>query len=345
MSEFKKQHFLTRKYLKEFSDEKGMVFLFNGNIHKPVPYSSQCQEVFFYSKDKAMEVEGIFSKGEGLLISFIRSVETYLQSELKTAISLTHVIGLFLKSPRIANDTGMERYEAIKNLLTDYLVQIILEEKPSNQALNEIFYGLTIRWRMFLLKIPDGIDEQFITSDSPAILMTDTLGQSPCFSFLPLSEKTAIFFANKEKYFSKESVIEVSKPAIEKLNILTAVNSIQNVYSKKSLKDEQTELFKHGILSDLYKSHDRLYLENNQIKFEHRPIIIDKSVINQFGFLTKNESTVTFLPYKKAQELYKSGKVKVDRAKKELSVHADMNISDLYCATVAEYIDKNPFGS
>jgi hypothetical protein len=344
MAEYKNQHFLTRKYLAEFSKD-GKIYFYNGKVHKQIPYESQCQKDYFYSKHKAKEVESIFSQGEVLLLNFIKSIEFFLKSELKTAIALSHIVGLYLKNPRIENKTGLERYDAIKSLLADYLVQIILGNAAKNQSLNEIFYELTIRWRMFLLKIPDDVDSQFTTSDSPVAIMTDMAGQPPCFAYLPLSAKTAIFFANKEKYFSQDSVIEISQAGLDKLNTLTAVNSINNVYSKNELSYEQREHFKYGIEHIGFQSRDKIYMMNGNIKFYHNPILIEESVISEFGFLTKNKSDLSFLSYKKAREIYQSGKLDIDHENKKVTDKSNMTMSDLYCATVAENIDKNPLGN
>jgi hypothetical protein len=283
MAKYKRQHFITRQYLREFSVNK-LVYIYNGRDHKPIPYESQCQSDYFYSKRNAEEVESTFSQGENLLLSFIRNPKSYIGSELKMAMALTHVLEINLKNPRIKKNASLERYDAIKSLLYDYVVQIILDQEYRNQSLNEIFYELTIRWRLVILRIPDSLDRQFITCDSPSVIMTDSPGNSPCFVYLPIADRTAVYFTNKLRYFSDETIVELNENAIENLNKLIAVNAMKSIYSTHELTAEDQLLYKHGLEHDSFRSPDQIFLENGAIKVDSKPILLSNEVITELGF-------------------------------------------------------------
>jgi hypothetical protein len=337
MPQFKKQHFLTKKYLERFAQDD-YVYSFDGNRQRHVPYKDQCQKPYFYSKKQAHFVEGVFSRGESMLLDRIRSIEDFLQSEPETGITLAHVVGLYLKNPKVANDTARERFEAIDGLLVSYMLQFMTDEAPGQKRLNALFYGLTVRWRMFLLKTPEDNGQQVVTSDCPTSIATDAPSTPPCFVFIPLSDKEILFFADKARYNADDSVVDLSDAALTKLNLMTAVGSANKIYSHHPLSEEQRALYRHGIVDPQFQSKDRVFQDGQELKFEHVPMLVSQDVIAELAFLKKSNPAGKYPSYEEARRLYKSGAVTIDSESRTITVSKDMSVNELYCATVAAYM-------
>lgn len=338
MADYKKQHIVPRRYLKSFSAE-GKVWFFDGNKQINVPYESQNQRNYFYSKSLAQEVEKILGEGEGLFFSRINNAESVARHELETALLVFLLLDFNFRNSKHTNNTSLERYDAIKGITYSYVVQSILRLKESNQSLNELHYYLSCLYRMCLLKIPDEVGDCFITSDCPSVIAGIESDSSPCFFFIPISPKKALFISDKTKYHFKKSSVKLNEIEINKLNLMTCVNANKQIYSINELSNSQLEILRAGLLSFQGKG-EVFHNENGELQFRDSKLTLSQKVLSEFSFLEKNTNNFEIIPYGEAQGIYQSGAVTVDHENKRVILTKSLSVQQLYCATRAEHIDS-----
>ena len=79
MSEKKKQHYVPQSYLRLFSTDKKNIGIYtiDNNITTVGPINNQASEKYFYSKDKAVEIENYLQKIENLGIDSFKKIINY----------------------------------------------------------------------------------------------------------------------------------------------------------------------------------------------------------------------------------------------------------------------------
>jgi hypothetical protein len=320
MPEYKKQHYVPAKYLKDFSDD-GYLWLYNGDQHKRIHYKSQNQEDYFYTKVEAEATEKIVGQGERNLFDRLENLDSVIKSELESAMLLFSAIDLYLRNPKHNNDIDTERSKAIENLHCDYITQIFLGLKQTySKELEGMFYYLTTNWRLGILKISEDSQSHFITSDCPTVIFSEpNLADTPLFVFLPISHKKGLFFTNISYYFFNQKLqdesqaISVTESDILSLNTLTTINANNRIYSYHELsKSEQTYL-KLGIKSEEYKTYGSIQLTDGVKTFSCPPMLtFNPGEREEFSFLIKHTSKPKSTSYKEALRLYEKGIVSFD---------------------------------
>jgi hypothetical protein len=342
MADYKKQHIVPRRYLKSFSAD-GRVWFFDGNKQIHVPYESQNQSNYYYSKSLAQEVEKILEDGERLFFGRLDNVESVARHELETAILVFLLLDFNFRSSKHANNTSLERYDAIKGITYSYVIQFIMGQKERNQSLNELHYYLSCLYRMCLLKIPDEIGDCFITSDCPSVIAGVENSLFPCFLFIPISPKRALFLSDKTRYHFVESSVWLKEIEINKLNLITCVNANRRIYSINKISNSHLETFRAGLLS-FQGSGEIFRNENGVLQFKDSKLALSREVLSEFRFLKKNTNDFDIIPYSEAQEIYQSGAVTIDHENKRLILNKSLSLQQLYCATRAGEIDSRMRG-
>jgi hypothetical protein len=345
MADYKNQHIVPRRYLEIFSDENNKVWFYDGKNLRHVPHKSQNQDDYFYSKELASEVEKILEKGEQLFFGKLDNAENITKNETETALFLQLVLDMNFRNSKHENKTHLERHDAIKGILSSYILQSVLGLKENGQSLNEIHYNLSCLWRMCLLKIPENPSELFITSDCPSVIANDGNGNPPCFIFIPISPKRALFFADKRKYIFNKLSVEVNQSEIEKLNAVTCINANNQIYSLKEPTKLQLQRYQIGLTNDLYKGRGAVFHnDKGELQFKAAELSFNEEAINAFSFLQKDSKKFEIISYKEAQKVYNSGALKIDWRQKRIVVQGNLNVTQLYCATRAKEIDDRMQG-
>lgn len=198
---------------------------------------------------------------------------------------------------------------------------------------------------MCLLKIPENPSELFITSDCPSVIANDGNGNPPCFIFIPISPKRALFFADKRKYIFNKLSVEVNQSEIEKLNAVTCINANNQIYSLKEPTKLQLQRYQIGLTNDLYKGRGAVFHnDKGELQFKAAELSFNEEAINAFSFLQKDSKKFEIISYKEAQKVYNSGALKIDWRQKRIVVQGNLNVTQLYCATRAKEIDDRMQG-
>lgn len=345
MADYKNQHHVPKRHLATFSDNNWKIWFYSGNKLIHIPHDSQNQKDYFYSKKLAGEVEKILEKGKQLFFGKLNNPENITKNETETALLMQLVLDMNFRNSKHENKTNLERYDAMKGILSSYIIQSILGLKECDQSLNEIHYNLSCLWRMCLLKVSKNSPELFITSDCPSVIVNDGNGNSPCFLFIPISPTRALFFADKRKYIFNELSVNLNQSEIEKLNAVTYINANNQIYSLNEPTESQLQRYKIGLTNNFYKGKGIIfYNEKEELQFKAAELSFNEEAISAFSFFQKNSNKFEILSYKNAQEIYKSDALKIDWKQKRIVVQGNLNMTQLYCATRAKEIDDRMNG-
>jgi hypothetical protein len=103
--DYKRQHYLPAAYLKYFSVDQtqcnrdALVWRFDGEGQRLVPVKSQCHDDYFYSKEKAEEIEQTFGILESEYCECVDKIRAGEQlSEKQCGRLMLFMIDLFLRN-------------------------------------------------------------------------------------------------------------------------------------------------------------------------------------------------------------------------------------------------------
>ena len=178
MPAYKKQHYLPATYLKYFSDvqsecsrKKSWVWRFDGAEMRRVPVESQCAKDYFYSKQKAAEIEKHFQKLENMYGDFVDKVRSGQEPpRINFGDLFLFMADLNLRNAIHKNHTGEEGIEAYEKRLNLFFQLILMRNTGKEFSVENVKIHIASNWRLEIVSAP--ADCQFATSDNPSIFGT-----------------------------------------------------------------------------------------------------------------------------------------------------------------------------
>ena len=270
MAKYKKQHYVPQFYLRHFSDNDKIVYVYNINNKKAFPMNVKniCQKDYFYCDDSELELEQNLGKIERkqarIIAEVIRNLNIssisiedkfYLHvfilmqcTRTKASKDLSEsfidtFFDAYIKSPMKESN-----YLADKGIKPESIDSLKMNvDRPHLMGMFLAMLGADLIRDLKMVLILNQTDRNFITSDAPLCLYNyikpknyGMLGfQSPgLLIFCPLNEKVLLLLFDPELYHSnssEKSIIHVEKTsdidAINKLQIHNCLESL--IYSKE----------------------------------------------------------------------------------------------------------------
>lgn len=254
VAEKKKQHYVPEFYLKNFAQGK-LFSIFNTKNCKPilnVPYENQCQEDYFYGKDKTYEND--------LSDNFEGNWAIAIQNILKSVVSVTKNDELLLKQfcwfqfnrTESAYQETVNMYKELESQLlakcghsmaNKMFVDSLLENQTKENTTKmriDIAKGMTQQGVINDLQMTimeNKTQLEFITSDNPIICGNKFTGGVGCigaYILFPLSPQIYVLLIDNKYFRTLNGAKHFSitdKTVAENLNLLQFKNCNENVFS------------------------------------------------------------------------------------------------------------------
>lgn len=312
MPEYKKQHYVPKFYLRQFSNDGEMVYVYNLYHRKSFRNNIKdiCQESYFYCKTP--EIETIIKKIEDKQAVIFAKIKeksnlTFLDTEERFYLYLfvlmqntrTKEAKDFVS--RYINTIFDEHFKPLmkkskdlieKGVKTELIDSLkIVYERPHLMAMAPAMMGVELVADLLPVLILNQTDNKFITSDAPVCLYNylkfknhGMLGfQSPGLQiFVPLNEKMLLLLIDSESYsllLDEDSIIYV-----EETSDIDAINKLQIFNCFESLIHSEEE-------QDDYLKQLHTETENHLNKCKIKSILVSKKLL-QDG--TQSEITNTY---------------------------------------------------
>jgi hypothetical protein len=275
MPERKKQHYVPRFYLKNFSNglNKKSIGIFNIESEKLIAEGSlkdQAYKDYFYGKDGILEEAlGQIENPASIIISDIIKLQRYPAIiSAEHLIILTFTIFLYYRTKYAADEENEMAEKLIKTIFSkdirvkDHLDDLKVEIKNSPQlSLKTAAMLIPLTFDLGYKIIHNQSKVKFTTSDNPVIFYNQflenrkTVGSNLGLAvkglqiFLPISPNYAIIYYDKGVYRvgnRKEKIVKISSDSdANQLNFLQFLNSNSNIYFNESLSAQYiTDTFK-----------------------------------------------------------------------------------------------------
>lgn len=265
MAEKKRQHFIPRFYLKNFSinGQGKAIGTYNLYSKKFVPSASlktQAYKNYFYGKNGQMEnILSILESYSGTVIKNVIQNNTLLAYKSKDYITLL-IFTIFLKSRTLYAaeehqemvDKSVKAIYSNDSRLKNHLNNIrITVNNPTRTALGSVAQYLPIAFDLDYKLLINQTAIAFITSDNPVIYynqfmeLRKSVGSSTGLAckglkiFLPLSPHHYIIFFDRNVYkvgSKKDISVRISDPKdVISLNELQCISAYENLYFNQDI--------------------------------------------------------------------------------------------------------------
>jgi Protein of unknown function (DUF4238) len=259
----KKQHFVPRFYLKNFSlnSTEKMLGIFNLTHSKFISngkLKDQAQKDYFYGRD--LIIENALSESEGITAEILRNI---INQDSISVISLKDSYYLLEFTIFLSERTACMADQLDESV--DKFVKAIISKHPNTPTgINEGSFSLTQPTQHALyraaISLPVVFDlsykllinrtqTPFITSDHPVVLYNQLneshigLACKGLEIFLPISPRHLIIFFDRDVYkvgHKNNASIDITENAdVEALNLLQCVNAGQNLYFNEEISEPQ----------------------------------------------------------------------------------------------------------
>jgi hypothetical protein len=275
MADKKKQHYVPRFYLKNFSinSEGKAIGIYNVEKNRFIPMGNQKNQAYqdyFYGEDE--EIENMLSTVESKASSIIRNIicEESLPGKLKADhhTLLVHTIFQWARTLYAADEieemlnklikTKFKRSEKYKDLIDKVTIN---QKYPGVLPLTQTMISLPLLYDLNFILFINHSNIPFISSDHPVVLYNQFLEKRRDFAsntgfackglqiFFPISPKYCINFYDQDVYTFANPInrtIKLLKDRdVDAINQLQCVNSYTNLYFNEYTSiDYISELFK-----------------------------------------------------------------------------------------------------
>ncbi|GLH64474.1 MULTISPECIES: DUF4238 domain-containing protein [Bacillaceae] len=294
MPEKKKQHFVPRFYLKNFSNNlnKKTIGVFNLERERFIVHGdlkNQAYKDYFYGKDGEIESElgKIETEASKIFNKIIEEcyVPTYLSES--HIVLLIFTIFLAVRTEYSADTQNEILDKMVKTIfkddprVKDELDKIVIEyTNPSAFILSIVASIIPITFDLKYKLIVNNTDCLFITSDNPVIRYNQFLekrkpyGSNVGFAtkglqlFLPINPKMFLIFYDDSTYKvgnKKDSVVLINdEKDVKALNVLSCVNAYKNIYFNHQ--------FNESMIREIYNKAKKYRKEQKASVDEYRSI-------------------------------------------------------------------------
>jgi len=267
MPDKKKQHFVPRFYLKNFSlNSSGRTIgIFNLSSAKFIPSGSlkdQAYKDYFYGRDAT--IEDAFCELEGVAAKIIQNIlaqhSTPLSGSKEHYALLTFIIFLSARTVYRVDELNEAVDKFIKAVLSkDLSISPYLDKgrfsltQPTHMALSEAALCLPLTFDLCFKLVINKTKEPFITSDHPVVLYNQFLEPRKKYGnntglackgqeiFLPLSPRHLIIFFDRDIYKvgnKSEKSIEVATDSdVRALNLIQCISADKNLYFNEEISE------------------------------------------------------------------------------------------------------------
>lgn len=271
----KRQHYVPRFYLKNFSNDEKFIYIYNLNNNKVIlraPLKNQCNEDYFYSKESV--IEDALSGIESLAATIIRTI--IVSRTVPPVMSVSHEVLVYFTSlqqgrTKHAADANDEAFDFFHKSILRNTSKFkdspfddfrIVNENPTYLPLSTYLLASPLAMDLRIKIIINNSKEPFITSDNPVVMYnqymehfttasTNGLASKGLEIFFPVSPQILLLFYDNEIYrigSNKTDIIEItSLEEVRRINKLQWLNAHDNVYFSTESETEsikqQSELF------------------------------------------------------------------------------------------------------
>lgn len=269
MAEKKKQHFVPKLLLKNFTFNERFINQYNLRSHsarKNIPYEDQCQKKYLYGQDLVIEnALGELEDAAGPAISRILSTKTVpLKDGNKDFLLLTEFM-IFQNSRTLSAKNAYERLadSYFENIVKEQLRATDLDKDLIEQVKMKLInpLGDTLKNSARLIPVLCDLDfilicnetpVEFIITDNPSVLMnsymdnaTDSTGIAwkGLQIIMPISPEYILGMVDPQAYvIPKNRIVTIAKQTESiALNACIAANADQSVYYR-SISDQDIEV-------------------------------------------------------------------------------------------------------
>jgi hypothetical protein len=289
MAEKKRQHYVPRFYLKNFSiDGQGKAIgTYNLNSKKFVPSASlktQAYKNYFYGEDGLMENNlSILEAYSATVIKNILQNNTLPSSKSHDHIKLL-TFTVFLKSRTLYSakehqemveksiKTIYSKNSRLKNHLNNFRIVV---NSPTRLALSSVAQCLPIAYDLDYKLLINQTDISFITSDNPVIYYNQFMELKKAFAsgtglackgleiFLPLSPRHYIIFFDRDIYkvgSKKDISVKIThQKDVTSLNELQCMSAHENLYFNQNVS--QCEIMKLMQKAERYRRETKVNVD------------------------------------------------------------------------------------
>jgi hypothetical protein len=258
MAEKKKQHYVPKFYLRNFSvGGTDRIHLFNIKRLEPilaVPIKNQCYEKYYYGKD--LKQESAFEKLEGAVARTIDSVLETNRLPIKMSEEYLVLFFYILSQDNRTKRAGEQETE-INNKMWKMILRHdselssalddwkIVEEVPTAGPLYATAMAWPLAFDLEMKIICNGTEEGFVTSDSPVVRYNQYMERLEGVSstglashglqiYFPISPQFMLFLYDPTVYHVGTSASDccevLGKGEVRKLNELQWLSAFENIY-------------------------------------------------------------------------------------------------------------------
>jgi len=258
MPEYKKQHWLSKSYLKNFViNGSKLIYRFDGNRCHKVPYKSQCFKKHFYSSKNCREAEKEFWEIEKDFPKYIMKILNYKPISRRERIDIIFILFIYhLRTAAFENRTDYENIIAFRIRFNNFFALEIseLDEHNIDLDLRKRMEGISKNWELQMIIIHSDI---LITSDHP-VLLFNKREEPISFTILPITPYK-LLIAYDRRYIKIKPPLSDEKDRLM-LNNFQAGQSLFAIYSNKVINEEERE--KYNEIFKKFRKQHRGYTDN-----------------------------------------------------------------------------------
>lgn len=240
----KKPHFVPASYLQFWSVDKipkgrvSRIIVTDSNGSRISPVSKTGVAKHFYSKSQPNKAEEYFQKFENGWAKLIKELINSKgpKPEVLSCLLLQQSSQFLIRNRCFENLSEKERIEIFHNCIETYWTKTVMDNN-SGKSPEESLKIIEKIWTCLLVS---NKDEKFITSDNPTLTL-NTKGFKSAIIYIALNPKWALFAFKNEAFKLKTN--KVTEQDIEYMNNYTIGNCNREVYSNKTLDEENLSKF------------------------------------------------------------------------------------------------------
>ena len=273
MPEYKKQHYIPKFYLRNFSNQNELINTYipnKGKFIRNIPLKDQCQENYFYGAEIKLEKKiSLLEDNNSKMLNEIieNSYSVFHDSEKKIAAYLSFVVFQYLRTKAKKQEadgmldalvkSAMKLNNQIKGENLDTNAFKVTNKNSTLLALQQLETCVLVAHDLKFKLLINVTDENYITSDSPVVMINPLFTKfglnDISFSWsakglilvLPITPKILFLFYDKNIYKfinEKELVYEIRKCSdIQKINKLQILNYLSNIYYAEVADEKSIE--------------------------------------------------------------------------------------------------------
>lgn len=241
MPAYKNQHYLPVVYLSQFGrpperePRRRLVWRVSETHAGQVPVGSQCQEDYFYSKDRARLCESYFDQIEtiyGALLARLARGEKLVSSDLFRFFLCA--VDFYARGTKFRANSEREEFELYLHR-TEIFKRKLISQSLSGASDADRRDFVLAQWDFGVVRFPP--EAALLTSDSPSIWLSSSVAQEELHGVvMPMTPQACFVGARRDTYRITESTILSDDSAVMNHNQIE--NCVDAVFCSENLSPD-----------------------------------------------------------------------------------------------------------